>query len=383
MALSTPIPGQKQRFYAAIAAEATFGANTATITHYFNTLPMPPIRVQQAVVTDAELANGYDGPTTQYPVDRSMAHTVPLWASPEALGIALGYLCGQDTVNSGATPSILHTFTPLAVGSAQYGGTIESHLSGATVDTDTDWKHLGTCVNSVTLSGGGRSGQVRLDIGYQGSGGAADGATRTESSLTTASFFFAANKAKISIKAETTNGATPWGGSYTAPTGAGVFANTLSGGTDLSEHLENWTIKLEAGLSPDRSSGTSSSVGIIGVQPKVLRRRGTAELTWVVDAATKALTKVLFNSTAADNAGYALVLELVGDVAAGGGSKIVGACIVLPLVKFTATPDGQGSIDSWAQDRVSFETHNQTSGTNYGHYRAFVSDGQTAAYCHS
>lgn len=367
MAFGGLISDRGQRLYLARAAEGTFGT-AGTLTHLFNPLDgFQASGISPEMLSDRGHATGKEFMTKQYPGRRRPTMQVPLPLSPAAWGFGWGFGLGKDTV-SGATDYV-HRFELLAANSLMLGLTAQYHANGATYDSDTDWKTMGNYVREVkwTIS---RQGWSRIDLDIAGAGYYEAGSTVTESSLQAPECLIPNPKCRVRLKAAGTEGTTEWGGTWTAQTNSGVFANTMSSDIDLTPYLDTITFTVRNNPEGEDAAGTSVGVGSVGGRPKVgVARDVIVDCTWWLGTDTKAIDRVLANATQANNAEYSLLAEWVSDTVI--GSNLYSGGLIVPLAGLTQKPTPSGGLGQ-ATRTANFEAKNVTAGTDYGAIRAYL-----------
>lgn len=374
MAFGGLISDRNQRLYLARAAESTFGS-AATLTHVFNPLEGFDVSgIDPEMLSDRGHATGKEFGLVQYPGRKRVSAKIPLPLSPAAWGFAMGYGLGDDTV-SGAT-DIVHRFDLAAQHALMHGLTMQYHANGSTYDSDTDWKLMGNYMREWkwTIS---RQGWSRLDLDIAGAGYYEAGSSVTESGLTAPECLIPNPKCRVRLKAAGTEGTTEWGGTWTAQTNSGTFANTMSSDIDLTPYID--TISFTGRNNPigEDAAGVSAGVGSVGARPAYGSREIMVDVTWWLGTDTKAIDRALANATQANNAEYTLLAEWVSDTVI--GSNYYSGGLIIPLAALTAKPKPSAGL-AQATRNASFEAKNVRAGTDYGAIRAYLISATTGVF---
>lgn len=386
MGLSTPYHGFKRRLYVS-PIQSAWGTPKAVAfvfnSHADHDLLAPDI----SLMSDADHANGVEGPQKQYYSERSVSGTINLPVSQFALGIGLRAALGADTITNvgGSGTDYTHNFTQCAVGAFPGAVSLEEHANGATADSATDYLHQDIAVDKLTLSWG-RTGFARLALDVFGSGVLGTAGNQTESGLNGGAggidhIYTPANKIAVFLKEAASEGTSNLAaGTWTPPTAAGTN-NTYSGYTNLGSVLDNCTFTYANNYDRERarSAGTGSGSAIYATEPSCGLRDITFEADVIVDANTSGLLKALDAGTNANNKQWTIVIEAALDRQILTDPSYNSWAIYLPLVMLMERPKLGGGLNL-ATARLRFQAITPTAGTVTDRILAFVAQSYSAQY---
>ena len=383
MAYGGLLSDRLRRAYLGQAKELTPGS-AGTLTHVFDAYQdFVCSGINPDMFSDLELANNSEFTKVQFPGRKRVSVALPLPLSPEAWGFAMGYGLGDDTV-SGTGADRTHTFTLAAMHALMPTLTGLFNQGGPTYDSDTDWFLHGLYVDGFDFTFGAQ-GWARLDIALKGMGALSAGSSQDESLLTTVTCKVPSPKVRMNIGPTTAEGTTIFGGAYTQPSAAGVFANNAALGTigsnglfDFSPYIDTCKVSVKNNPMGEDAAGTSASAGSIGAQPFTGNREVTVEVKYKLGTDTKVFERAIANSTQADNAEYSSTIEWVSDTGTG-GAKIFGGMLAFPLLGQESTPARDSGLSN-AMRTIRLFAKIARSGTDYGAIRAYLCSSATAVY---
>lgn len=378
MALTSVGRGFKRRLWIGRTRQSSYGTASALSSNTLkaDVLPSAPTRQKTATMLDNEMATGTDFPQKQIPLEITTSAKWDFWASPEMIGFWMAAIMGDDSVSTTGTSNYLHTITMVAAGTYTGAFTVEEHTDGDTGNSSRDklWSDLTPTKVTITW---GRTGLARMSVECMGSGRASSCVNPTETA--TINVWLPVNKIRFWVAPASALGTSAWGGSYTAPSSAGTFANAsnITGEVDFSQNIESATFIYEQTLAADRVAGSSSGAGIYGEQPEVVRRSARLEVKWLTDNSTDDFLYALPGSTESAQAEYTVFLEFVTDKLV--NNRYYGGAIIMPLVGLTDSPDGDATLDLM-QDSLTFFAKKTYAGTSRDPVHVYTVDGQNVTY---
>lgn len=329
--------GQGRRLYVSATRQTEQGTE-ATLTHIIDhMLDSEPLEIDQERMDDDLHASGNDSdhPRSHLVLGHSLNQPFSCLASLELIGIFLSAaMNAADTKTGGAAPyahdlayAALPNFLPML--------TLEEHMGGATWVAATDRRHLDVSIDSFELAVPG-AGQARINLGLLGTGRTEAGSDITEGGLRAFTGPMPAPKFRVSIEANSSNGASNWDGTSEVSATAGAFPTLDSGATDISSYMSNLVIRVLNGSKQEPEFGSSVGSGLYNgqVMPAEGGRRVEVEFTAKYGTPFSVLLHSLADSTNLLQKEWTIILNATSDTAGHGGM------IALPVCALMAKPSG-------------------------------------------
>lgn len=383
MSITGPRHGSQRRIYMPYTRESTYGEGDTVFSVVFNTRRATgtALRTKSMTILDDEMATGDEFGVQQIHLGVDFPSTeIPLFLSPEALGLFGAFAMGADS-KATANGSTLHTLGMAALSDGYPGSFgIEEHLAGSDDDSSSDFNLKGCVVDSWTIRGS-REGLVEFDVAVSGNGDRGGTGDKTESGMVVAgrdSCWFPAAAVRVGIKAVATEHE-PGTEAYAKPDTSftHTFVTTGNGYTLLGPMLESWSITYANEWGIRRAAGMSSSAGLIGMCPVWVRRRVTASLTFVQSSGFDSFTQAILSGTSANNIEYALAVEGVSDFDLA-TNLYAGFAIQIPVAALDNTADG--TFSEINTDTITLTAKKDKGADDYDPIRVIVHDDRDQEY---
>src|SRR5690606_30828449 len=277
-----------------------------------------------------------------------------VWASSNSIAWAYAFAMGRDRMDGSGTN---RTHAIEMCGKTEFPGSfgLLDYINGPSYVSNHDFAHAGCYVEGVQLDWG-REGLIEQVINIGGSGKLITSPGNVDEGGTPVPMagtgYFLANKTRVTLASASAEHDSSWGGSWTVQSSVGTYANTLSGGINLSEYAESFSLNYVNGYTRQRAGGTNTGAGAFGVQPRLSRNRDVVLTANLLQTST-ALTKALLAATYTNNAEYTIIIEMVSDdLVTTDVYHSVG--FVLPLVGIRQVPQSGGDMSDLRTESFEF-----------------------------
>lgn len=336
-------PGSARGLFVSKAKESAYGTAQTLAYQFLHALDWDPFDVEAMRIPDTDYSSGNpsDFERRHFVEGKRFQADLNVWASLEAMAIALAKAAGNDTTSLISGSVYKHLITPGDQPQYLPGWTLQENRYGASEDNDVDVKVCGNCCDSWEFKWT-EKGIATLALGIKGSGRTAAvtdiDTADPPTGITRPTAFLTNDKIRTLINAAAGEGDSSWDGNHTYGATAGAFATAPTGiATDISHLVTDGSIKWSNGVGDERVGGTSSDSGYYAGQPIGLARTLEVALTIRHDsgvAALEALVKSLSGSSFTNQNEFTIAFDFAGHT-----NNVYGQ-LILPVAVLLENPSG-------------------------------------------